>query len=105
MILSETMVHTLHAIQQNESPKVVRALKNPSKELGYCLISVYYNTSDLKTRELITSFMSEAGNSWLRKLLTRDLGEKSSFKSGFASVSDFMSILPANDTELSAAAS
>ena len=100
MILSETMVHTLDAIQRNESSKNVEILKNPSKELGYCLISVYYNTSNLKTRELITSFMSEAGFIWLRKLLTRDTGRNS--KAGVATVNDYITKLSANDSNLDA---
>lgn len=46
-----------------------------SQEVGAELIQIYHSTSDLETRELITGFMREAGYTWLRRLLTKDMGQ------------------------------
>lgn len=97
MILSESMVDTLNAIQRIESTKISKILDVPANELGNCLIDVYYSTANIKTRQLITSFMDEAGVVWLRKLLTRDTDKIASSKNTFASMSDYMSILASSD--------
>jgi len=100
MILSETMVDNLHAIRRIESSSISEILNVPANELGNCLISVYYKTSNLETRELITDFMTEAGVVWLRKLLTRDTDPIASTKTRFASMGDYMDLLSANDEEI-----
>ena len=97
MILSENMVDTLHAIRRIESTRVSEILNVSANELGNSLISVYYDTSNLETRTLITNFMNEAGVVWKRKLLTRDISPISSIKGSFASMGDYMSLIAAND--------
>ena len=104
MILSENMVDTLHAIRRIESTRVSEILNVSANELGNSLISVYYDTSNLETRTLITNFMNEAGVVWMRKLLTRDLSPTSSSKDSFASMGDYMSLIAANDEEPAVAA-
>lgn len=100
MILSESMVDNLHAIRRIESSKISQILDVPSNELGNCLIDVYYSTNNLETRTLITDFMNEAGVDWLRKLLTKDTLPVERSKSSFASVNDYMSLMPANDSNV-----
>lgn len=74
MIANTTMIHLLNKIVDQE-PQYERSLiENDfiADEAGNELISIYSDTENLKTRELITNFMQEAGHTWLRKLLTRD---------------------------------
>jgi len=104
MILSESMVEKLHEIRRIESSKMSNVLDVASNELGNCLIDVYYSTSNLETRELITEFMNEAGVNWLRKLLTKDTSPVEATKSSFATVNDYMSLMPANDNVVSISA-
>ncbi len=97
MTLNENMVDTLHVIRRIESRKVSKLLNVSSKELGNRLIDVYYKTGNLRTRELITQFMTDAGAVWLRKLLTRDTGVVESTQAPFATVKDYINLLAAND--------
>lgn len=100
MILNEIMVDTLHAIRRIESNKISKSLDVSANDLGNRLIEVYYLSSNLTTRELITNFMTEAGNVWLRKLLTRDTGPIESSMTHFATVDDYINLLAANDAEM-----
>lgn len=97
MILNETMVDALHAIRRIETDQISRILNVPAIELGNCLIDLYYNSSSLKTRELINVFMAEAGTVWQRKLLSRDTSPISSTQTMFASLDDYVELLSAND--------
>lgn len=104
MILNEKMIDTLYVLRRIESKQISKIMDVPADELGNCLIRVYSETDNLLTRELITSFMEQAGVFWTRKLLTRDTSpiESSIFKLGrrFASLSDYLGLLPANDDAL-----
>lgn len=104
MILSETMVDTLHAIRRIESTEISKILDVPVAELGNCLIRVYCKTSNVLTRELITDFMQQAGVVWTRKLLTRDtapvISTISKVDQHFATLSDYVGLLAANDDAL-----
>jgi len=90
----------LHAIRRIESKKVSKSLDLPANDLGNRLIEIYYQSSNLNTRELITSFMSQAGDVWLRKLLTKDTSKIESSPTRFASMGDYMNLLAANDAEM-----
>ena len=72
MKLSENMIENLYAIEEVEPQQVSTIMNLPLNELCNSLIDVYYGTSNLEARKLITSFMNEAGIEWMRKLLTRD---------------------------------
>jgi len=100
MILNEIMINSLHAIRRIESKKVSKSLDLPANDLGNRLIEIYYQSSNLNTRELITSFMSQAGDVWLRKLLTKDTSKIESSPTRFASMGDYMNLLAANDAEM-----
>ncbi len=97
MILNEAMVDALHAIRRIESSYTSKQLDVPANELGNRLIVLYYKTHRLATRELITTFMTLAGVVWLRKLLTRDIAPVASSVSHFASMTDYLGLLAAND--------
>jgi len=100
MILNEAMVDSLHAIRCIESSYTCKQLNVPANELGNRLIVLYYKTHRLDTRKLITKFMTQAGVVWLRKLLMRDLGEIASSHTRFASMTDYLGLLAANDDSL-----
>lgn len=91
------MINAVRAIQRIEGGANAKRLNVPANELGNRLIELYYNSSVLETRELITEFMTEAGVVWLRKLLTRDVSAVASSSSRFASMDDYLSLLSAND--------
>jgi hypothetical protein len=97
MILTEAMVDALHAIRRIESNKISRILNVPAIELGNRLIDVYYSSSNLQTRELIRDFMEDAGVVWMRKLITRDNRAIASTSTRFASLTDYIELLAAND--------
>ena len=97
MILNETMIEALEAIRSVESSRMTKHLDVSANELGNSLIVLYYKTHRLYTRELITTFMTEAGVVWLRKLLTRDTGPVASSVSRLASLADYVGLLAAND--------
>jgi len=97
MILNEAMVDHLHAIRCLESTYTGKQLNVPANQLGNRLIVLYFKTKRLETRELITSFMTEAGVVWLRKLLTRDTGPIASSETRFACMNDYLGLLAAND--------
>lgn len=97
MILNEAMVDALHSIRGIESSRTGKQLNVPANELGNRLIVLYYKTHRLATRELITLFMTQAGVVWLRKLLTRDISPIASSEARFASLSDYLGLLAAND--------
>jgi len=104
MILNERMFDTLTAIRRIESKEISKILDTPMAELGNCLIRVYCKTANLRTRELITDFMQQAGAVWTRKLLTRDTSPVKSMiqhsDKPFASLSDYVGLLAANDEDL-----
>lgn len=97
MIVNDAMVDALDAIRLNESELVCIDLDVTNSELGNRLIHLYYQTSNISSRELITEFMSQAGVVWLRKLLTKDTAHIASTESEFASLTDYLSLLAAND--------
>jgi len=97
MTLNEKMVNTLHAIRRIEGAKVSKMLNVSSKQLGNKMIEVYYYSGNLYTRELITQFMTDAGAVWLRKLLTRDTAKIESTQAPFATISDYINLVAAND--------
>ncbi len=97
MILNEAMVNHLHEIRCIESTYTGKQLNVPANQLGNRLIVLYYKTKRLETRELITSFMTEAGVVWLRKLLTRDTSPIASTHTQFACMEDYLGLLAAND--------
>lgn len=97
MILNEAMVDALHSIRNIESSRTSKQLNVPANELGNRLIVLYYKTHRLATRELITLFMAQAGVVWLRKLLTRDIAPIVSSPTRFASLTDYLGLLAAND--------
>jgi len=74
MIANTTMIHLLQKIVDQEPQYERNLIENDfiADEAGNELIQIYSNTENLKTRQLITNFMQEAGYTWLRKLLTRD---------------------------------
>ena len=74
MIANTTMIHLLNKIVDQEPQYERNLIENEfiADEAGNELIHIYSDTENLKTRELITNFMQEAGHTWLRKLLTRD---------------------------------
>lgn len=99
MTLNETMVQCLYLIRRIETRKVSKSLNVSTKELGNRLIEVYYISSNLRTRELITQFMTDAGAVWLRKLLTRDTGPIESSLAPFATMAEYTNLLAANDRD------
>lgn len=101
MRLSKNKVDNLHTIDEIESKKVSTVIELPLEELGNSLIDVYYSTTNLDARKLITDFMNEAGVEWMRKLLTRDTSPVKSSKTRVASVYAFTSLEAANDDVLS----
>jgi len=42
-----------------------------ARDIGSALIRLYSETDSFRTQKLITQFMTEAGYSWLRRLVTR----------------------------------
>ena len=97
MILSESMVENLYAIEQIELQHISNILDLPLNDLGNFLIEVYYNTSNLYLRTLITDFMNEAGFEWMHKLLTRDTSPIEESDVAVRPVYDFTSLVAAND--------
>lgn len=75
MKVNETMIGLLQKIISKE-PEHAQSLTEDdfiSEDVGVELIQIYQATSNLETRELITGFMQEAGYTWLRRLVTRDV--------------------------------
>lgn len=97
MIVTKTMSGIALSIQQNEIGNKAVDFNASENMLGNQLIALYYQTSSIKTCELITEFMTEAGVVWLRKLLTKDTSPIASSKSEFASLDDYLGLLAAND--------
>ena len=100
MRLTENMVNLLSEIRRIETEEHLIELDRPEGELGNRLIDLYYATDNLQTRELITQFLKSAGFVWLRKLVTRDTSPAAAPDGVFASIQDFLGILPsgpAND--------
>jgi len=75
MTPNTTMIHLLQKIVSKEPQYEANLIEDDfiAVEAGNELIQLYSVTENLETRELITNFMKEAGYSWLRKLLTRDM--------------------------------
>jgi hypothetical protein len=105
MIVNDAMVDALDAICRNESGQEFCDLDVSNNELGNRLIYLYYQTASISSRELITEFMSQAGVVWLRKLLTKDTAPIASSRSEFASMSDYLDLLIANDCSVELQAS
>ncbi len=70
-----TMIQLLNKIVSKEPQVEANLIEDDfiAAEAGNELIQLYSVTENLETRELITDFMKEAGYTWLRKLLTRDM--------------------------------
>ena len=103
MVLSENMVENLYAIEEVEPQQASIIMNLPLNELGNSLIDVYYGTSNLEARKLITDFMNEAGIEWMRKLLTRDTSPVETSKAEAVSVYDSTLLVAANDDQFYAA--
>ena len=77
MKINSTMLELLQQII-TEEPQHENSLTEDdfvSQEVGVELIQIYHSTSNLEIRELITGFMHEAGYTWLRRLVTKDMGQ------------------------------
>ncbi|MEM7359191.1 MAG: hypothetical protein AAF431_08840 [Pseudomonadota bacterium] len=96
MNLNPKMVDLLHEIRRIEPMRKSRQLNVPSSELGNKLIQYYYQTSNLRTRQLITEFMNAAGFVWIKKLVTKDLNPVSDV-SHFSSLDEYIALAAAND--------
>ena len=90
------MVDLLHEIRQIEPQRKSRKLNVPADKLGIALIEFYYKSQNLRTRELITMFMGEAGFVWLQKLVGRDTSPLSD-ESQFTSLAEYVALAAAND--------
>lgn len=105
MIVNDAMVDALDTIRRNESDPVTLNLNISDNVLGNRLIKLYYQTSNINSRELITEFMTQAGVVWLRKLLTKDTADIASSESDLASMQDYLGLLAANDCSVELRAS
>ena len=96
MNLTAIMVDLLHEIRQIEPQRKSRKLDVPADKLGVALIEFYYKSDNLRTRELITMLMGEAGFVWLQKLVARDT---SPLLEGtqFTSLAEYVALAAAND--------
>ena len=94
------MAETLQTIRHSENTDVSKSLDVPANELGNQLIELYYSSASLRTRQLITLFMTEAGAVWLRKLLMRDTGPIESSVAPFATLNDYINLVAANDSDI-----
>jgi len=77
MKINATMLELLQQII-TEEPQHENSLTDDdfvSQEVGVELIQIYHSTTNLEIRELITGFMHEAGYTWLRRLVTKDMGQ------------------------------
>lgn len=99
MNLSKVMLDSVQIIKRIERKKLVRKLNVPSSEIGNSLIEIYYQTDNLRTRELIMSFMNEAGVCWMRKLITRDTSEMSDAQVSISSIDNYVNLIAANDAQ------
>ena len=99
MIINQEMSQALYTIKQIESAYTSQQLTGSTNQLGNRLIVLYYKTANLTTRQLVTEFMTQAGVVWLRKLLTGDIRPIASSGGHFASMSDYLGLLAANDDE------
>lgn len=100
MIVSDAMIDVLSVIRRKECAQVYAGLSRSNPNLGNRLIKLFYQTSNVHTRELITEFMTLAGAVWLRKLLTRDTDDIASTQSRLASLDDYLGLLVVNDSSL-----
>lgn len=102
MRISTDMQSILDELKRVERKPMARLSGLSVNTLGIGLIELYYKRDNLQTRELIRDFLTLAGAVWLRKLLTRDTTPIASSETRFASLSDYLGLLAANDpsTEL-----
>ncbi len=96
MKINQTMLDILQEIRLQEPRKKASQLDVPMAELGYTLISYYYSTSSLATRQLIREFMEQAGFKWVRRLITRDLDAQTNSVQ-FAGLTEYVRLAAAND--------
>ena len=97
MVLNQKMTEVVCSIQGIESAHTGKQLNVSANQLGNRLIVLYYKTRNITTRELITQFMAEAGAVWERKLIAGDIGPIASSQESFASLTDYLDLLAAND--------
>lgn len=74
MTVNTQMANLLVQILNNE-PHFERSLLGDGEhvsDIGSALIKLYTETESFRTQKMITQFMTEAGYSWLRRLVTRD---------------------------------
>lgn len=90
----QIILDELHAREGRAISKLIGISVN---DLGNGLIKHYYQTQDIRTRQLIRAFLTEAGVVWLRKLLTNDVGAIATSKNKFASLSEYVQLLSSND--------
>jgi len=98
MNLSKVMLDAVQTIRRTERRKLVRQLDVPSNEIGNSLIEVYYQTDNLRTRELIMEFMHQAGVQWMRKLITRDTTPLNETQLKLTSLDSYVNLIAANDS-------
>lgn len=97
MRISTEMQFILDDLNRVERKSMSRLSDLSVNDLGIGLIELYYKRDSLLTRELIRDFLSRAGAVWLRKLLTKDTTPIASSATRFASLSDYVGLLAAND--------
>lgn len=99
MKLSENMIESLREIKQIEPSRKTNKLDVSMKKLGISLIDLYYSTKNIRTRELIMSFMNDAGYHWLRKLVTRDTSPLTT-DMNISSLEDYVHLIAANEDDV-----
>ncbi len=97
MSINAQLLNTLDAIKEIESPRNRKLIDVAFDQVGGKLIELYYVTGNLRTRELIWSFMQDAGEVWLQKLVTRDALPCAISRIQLASMDDYLGLLASND--------
>lgn len=97
MRISIQMQSILDELSRIEPKQLARLSGLSVSDLANGLIHLYYKRDCLHTRELIREYLSQAGPSWLHKLMTRDTGPVASQKNKFAGLKDYLGVLAAND--------
>jgi len=98
MKLSQNMIEVVHEIKRIEPFKKTNRLNVSVKELGLRMIDLYYSTQNVRTRELIMSFMEDAGFNWIRKLITRDTTPVIK-DDNLSSLDDYVHLIAANEED------
>lgn len=77
MKINPTMLELLQKIISKQPQHESSLIQDDfvSQDVGVELIQIYHSTSNLEIRELITGFMHQAGYKWLRRLVTKNMGQ------------------------------